>query len=179
MDYIKLLRKYFPDEDKFQIIYQHSLQVKDKALELAKNVPELNLDLKFIEEAAMLHDIGVSVTKNEDIGGSGTESYIKHGVAGREILEKEGFPKHALVCERHIGTGLTVKDIQDQKLDVPSRDMSPQSNEEIVISFADNFFSKTVQGEISLEKIKQKLVGFGTHKPLIIDSWTKKFKLKH
>ena len=53
------------------------------------------------------------------------------------------FPRHALVCERHTGAGLSLKDIMDQKLPVPPREMLPVSMEEQVICFADKFFSKT------------------------------------
>lgn len=39
----------------------HSRSVADKALAIARMHPEMNLDLTFVEEAAMLHDIGIFV----------------------------------------------------------------------------------------------------------------------
>ena len=35
---------------------------------------------------------------------------------GAEILRAEGFPQHALVCERHTGAGLSLEDIIAQQL---------------------------------------------------------------
>ena len=37
----------------------HSRQVADRCLLIAKKHPELKLDVEFLEEAAMLHDIGI------------------------------------------------------------------------------------------------------------------------
>ena len=36
-----------------------------------------------------------------------------------KMLDSEGLPQHALVCERHIGVGLTMEDIRLQKLPLP------------------------------------------------------------
>lgn len=62
-------------------------------------------------------------------------------------MRKEGFPRHALVCERHTGAGISLQSIIDQQLPVPHRDMVPVSLEEQVICFADKFFSKTHPGQ--------------------------------
>ena len=43
----------------------------------------------------------------------------------RELLEKEGLPQHALVCDRHTGVGITIEDIRAQELPIPERDMTP------------------------------------------------------
>ena len=68
-------------------------------------------------------------------------------------MRKEGFPRHALVCERHTGAGISLQSIIDQQLPVPHRDMVPVSLEEQVICFADKFFSKThLDKEKSVEK---------------------------
>ncbi len=60
----------------------------------------------------MLHDIGIFLTNAPHIGCYGDKPYICHGYLGREILDKEGLPGHAMVCERHVGAGLTVTDIE-------------------------------------------------------------------
>ena len=57
------------------ILLVHSRSVTDKALALAKKHPELDLDLNFIEEAAMLHDIGIFLTDAPDIQCFGTHPY--------------------------------------------------------------------------------------------------------
>ena len=62
-------------------------------------------------------------------------------------MRKEGFPRHALVCERHTGAGISLQSIIDQQLPVPHRDMVPVSLEEQVICFADKFFFKDTSGQ--------------------------------
>lgn len=152
-----IIRKFYkPETRAYEILIRHSQRVTQKALETARRAAHLKPDLKFIEEAAMLHDIGVFKTHAPDIGCTGIEPYIRHGVLGREILEKEGFPKHALVCERHIGVGITSEDVKRNHLPLPERDMVPVSLEERIICFADKFFSKnpaTIEKEKSLDEI--------------------------
>ncbi len=58
------------------------------------------------------------------------------------MLEAEGLPRHALVCERHTGAGLTVDDIISQRLPLPLRDMTPQTLEERLICYADKFYPR-------------------------------------
>ena len=95
-----------------------------------------------MEEAAMLHDIGIFLTHAPSLGCNGPHPYLKHGHLGCKLLEKEGLPKHALVCERHVGVGITRKDVLDHKLPLPAKDMLPLSLEEKIICYADKFFSK-------------------------------------
>jgi len=164
-----------------EIISEHSRCVADKALQIAEGCTfAASLDKTFIEEAALLHDIGVSMTDAPFLHCHGTAPYICHGVIGREILEKKGFPQHALVCERHIGVGLTVEDIVIQKLPLPRRDMLPVSNEEKIIACADLFYSKK-KGHLSTEKslaqIRQNLAKFGRMKIGIFDSWLQEFSI--
>ena len=83
------------------ILIVHSRSVAQKALQIVSLHPELNLDRDFIEEAAMLHDIGIIKTDAPGIHCHGTEPYIRHGILGAEMLRSEGLPRHARVCERH------------------------------------------------------------------------------
>ncbi|MCM1291699.1 MAG: HDIG domain-containing protein [Prevotella sp.] len=137
-----------------QLLIIHSENVAKKALETIHNAG-IAADTRFIYEAAMLHDIGIIRTNAKDIHCFGNLPYICHGIAGREILESLGFPMHALVCERHTGSGLTISDIVQQNLPLPHRDMCPISLEEKVICYADKFFSKSSNpnNEKSLEKV--------------------------
>jgi uncharacterized protein len=152
--------------------------VTEKALEIARRVEHLNPDLSFIREAAMLHDIGIFLTRAPKIGCYGKSPYVCHGYLGREILEKEGLIKHGFVCERHVSVGLTVKDIKEEKLPLPMRDMVPITIEEQIICFADKFFSK-VSGslikEIPLESVRRKIATFGVDKSRRFDRWVKMF----
>jgi len=182
MDPIKTIQKYYDKNSKlYAILIKHSKSVKNKAIEIAKKVPEFKPDLEFIKEAAMLHDIGIYLTNAPKIECYGDKAYISHGVIGRTILEKEGYPKHALVCERHVGLGLTPKDIEKQKLPIPKRDMTPKTIEEEIICLADKFFSKSnhkLDKEIDIEIIKEKQAKFGKEKLEKLDKLLKKFKLK-
>ena len=143
MDYNEILDKYYPaDNECRRILLKHSRMVADLALEMAGRHPELELDVAFVEEAAMLHDIGVFMTSAPDIGCVGDAPYICHGFLGAELLRKEGFPRHARVCERHTGTGLTKERIAAAGWPLPAQDMLPETLEEQLVCFADKFFSK-------------------------------------
>lgn len=173
----KLLARYL-DGVSLDIVLEHSRYVADLALEVSDRLA-LGADERiFIEQAALLHDIGVCQVYAPDIGLHGAHPYILHGVLGRAILEKEGLPDHALVCERHIGVGLTVEDIDRQGLPLPRCDMSPTTLCEQIICFADLFFSKQ-PGKLSErkkpEQIRKKLAVFGEDKALVFDSWMKRF----
>lgn len=131
------------------LLSTHSGLVARKALECADR-HNLDIDRDFVYEAAMLHDIGIVRCDAPDILCEGAEPYICHGIIGSEMLDSIGLPRHALVCERHTGAGLTVQDIIDQNLPLPHRDMTPQTTEEKLICYADKFFSKS--GDYKTEK---------------------------
>lgn len=176
----KLLAEYF-SPPALSIIIEHSRCVAEKALQIAERSPlSGSLDKCFIEEAALLHDIGVSQTDAPSLDCHGKAPYICHGVLGRSILEKAGLPAHAMVCERHIGVGLTVADIIAQQLPLPHRDMVPLSNEEKIIACADLFYSKkkrNLSTEKTIEQIREDLAKFGKGKVMIFEGWLKEFSL--
>jgi uncharacterized protein len=179
MNAVSLLGKYFPDAYLFDIVVRHSRLVADKALQIASNLDCAAIDLNFLEEAALLHDIGVCRTAAPKFGCHGIEPYIRHGVIGREILEDEGLPLHALVCERHIGVGLTTEDVRSQMLPLPARDMAPLSLEEKIVCFADLFYSKNpekIGHAKTIARIRSDLARFGEHKVGIFDGWLNDFR---
>lgn len=145
----EIISHYYEPGPLLEILLVHSRLVADKALECARS-RNLGVDLQFVEEAAMLHDIGIFRCNAPDIECHGTLPYICHGVEGRRILEDEGLPRHALVCERHTGSGLTKAEIVSRHLPLPHRDMTPQTTEEKLICYADKFYSKS--GDIRAEK---------------------------
>lgn len=159
MNPIELIEKYYDRHSRlYTILIDHSKQVCDKALEVAAKHPELKADTRFIEEAAMLHDIGIFLTYAPEIACFGTHKYIEHGYLGAEIVMREGFPRHALVCERHTGLGLSAEQIVVRNLPVPRRDMRPVSLEERIICYADKFFSKSKPAEtLQVDKIIKNL----------------------
>ena len=150
----------------------HSTAVRDKALTLAARHPELHIDTAFVAEAAMLHDIGIFETNAPNIFCRGTHAYIEHGYLGAELLRREQLPRHALVCERHTGTGLTIEQIVKRQLPVPLRDMRPVSIEEQLICYADKFFSKShLDIEIPPTTVRAKLAKFGKGSVRQFDAW--------
>ena len=177
MKVLDLIDKYYPQYNELKhILNVHSRSVADKALWIAGKHPELNLDTVFLEEAAMLHDIGIFLTHAPGIQCFGTEPYICHGYLGAGLVRKEGFPRHALVCERHTGAGLSLKDIMDQKLPVPHREMLPVSMEEQVICFADKFFSKThLDREKTVEGARKSIAKYGDEGLQRFNNWCKLF----
>lgn len=138
-----LIEKYYADNPECKrILTTHVEMVRAKALEIADRVAHLNPDRNFIEEASLLHDIGIFKTNTPSIHCHGTEPYIAHGYLGRELLEAEGLPRHALVADRHTGSGLAKDEIIAQKLPIPARDMLPLSIEEKIVCYADCFYTK-------------------------------------
>ncbi|MDO5571721.1 MAG: HD domain-containing protein [Bacteroidales bacterium] len=160
---LDIINKYYSKNSQlYTLLVNHSKSVAQKAIEIAKNHPEMELDLKFIEEAAMLHDIGIFMCNAPDIFCTGNEPYIKHGVIGAEILRNEGLPKHALVAERHTGSGITKEQIISGNLPIPVRDMLPITLEEKIICLADKFYSKSnPDKEKKIEKIRKSMSKHG------------------
>ncbi|MBB4036380.1 uncharacterized protein GGR21_002282 [Dysgonomonas hofstadii] len=173
MDTLAIIEKYYKkDSELYSILVNHSVNVMDKALSIAEKHTELNIDTEFVKEAAMLHDIGIFLTNAPSIKCFGIAPYICHGYLGREILDREGLPKHGLVCERHTGTGISLDEIVETNMPLPHRDMRPVSIEEKVICFADCFFSKTRPGEERpIEKIKHSLSKFGKEPVRQFEKW--------
>jgi uncharacterized protein len=166
--YDTIITKYYPkDSVRYKYYYTHCRAVTDLALKVARMNPDLNANIDFIETASMLHDIGIFLTDAPQIGCHGDKPYICHGYLGRELLEKEGLPEIAPICERHIGVGITVEEIKRRDLPLPLRDMTPQSIEEKIICYADKFYSKSAEDLTrpkSTEKILKKLSKHGSEK---------------
>ena len=183
MNPVKIIQKYYKINSKsYKFLISHSRAVTKKALGMAKNIKHLNPDVKFIKEASMLHDIGMFLTNEPELDCFGDSPYVCHGYLGGKILKKEGMPKHALVCERHVGAGLSIQDIKKQKIPIPKREMLPVSLEEEIICLADKFFTKNdefITKEKSINQIRKELIKFGDDKVKRIDGWFKKFNTKN
>ncbi len=144
MDPFAVIETYYPKGSAlYKVLMDHSCQVAKKSLEIAQNLAPLAPDLEFIESAAMLHDIGIFMTRAQSIGCTGTLPYICHGYIGRQILDDQGLdPAFGLVAERHTGAGITLDNIIQKDLPLPKRDMVPVTLEEKIICCADKYFSK-------------------------------------
>ena len=164
MDYQKIIDKYYGEGPSVlkTILLTHSQSVARKALQIVSLHPELHLDREFILEASMLHDIGIVHCDAPFIACSGTQPYIRHGVEGAGMLRDEGLPRHARVCERHTGAGISLHEIERQHLPLPLHDFLPETLEEKVVCYADKFFSKThLDRERTVEQAEKSLKGFG------------------
>jgi uncharacterized protein len=179
MDPVKIIEEYYrPESRAYHFLVHHSRMVAGKALNIAQRIMHLKPDSDFIHEAAMLHDIGIFFTNEPAIGCHGDKAYICHGYLGRELLEKAGFPKYGLVCERHVGVGISLEDIVQRNLPLPRRDMVPLTLEEQIICFADKFFSKDTEillKEKPLERVRKEIAKFGDEKLSRFDEWLKLF----
>ncbi len=165
LDYLSIISKFYkPGDPDYELLVKHSTQVALLTGQLCArfkaNGGEVDADFAF--EAAMLHDIGICKTYAPGIYCCGKEPYIKHGILGREMLDEIGLHRHALVCERHTGSGISAQDIIDQHLDLPVRDMLPVSVEEKVVCYADKFYSKSrITRCKTIAKVRSSLSKFG------------------
>ena len=141
----------------------HSRQVADRCLAIVAKHKELPVDVQFMEEAAMLHDIGIFRCDAPGIHCHGTEPYLRHGPIGGEILRAEGFPRHARVAERHTGTGLP--------------GYEPETLEEQIICYADKFYSKSrLDRVLTVAETAQSLEKFGHEGVLKFLAWAELFE---
>jgi uncharacterized protein len=180
IDVDAVIREYYPQGSViYETLKRHGEQVAAKALTIAGRPGLEALDKDFLCEAAMLHDIGIFMTDTPILGCHGSHPYICHGVLGRELLEKHGLPRHALVCERHVGVGLSARDIEEQQLPLPVRDMQPQTLEEEIICYADKFFSKngtSGQRPRTVEEVIALLGRYGRDPVRRFQAWVRRFE---
>lgn len=164
MDYLAIIYKYYPEDDELRrLLLKHSRQVADRCLQICKQHPELPVEKQFIEEAAMLHDIGIRWCHAPSIYCNGEEPYLRHGPIGGELLRKEGYERHARVCERHTGTGLP--------------GFEPETLEEQLVCYADKFYSKSRPNQVmTVLEVAQSLEKFGHEGVVKFLQWAERFE---
>ncbi len=179
MDPIKIIEKYYTvGSDLYKLLLQHSQDVAKRSLQIIEAHPELKVDKDFVYEAAFLHDIGVFLTDAPGIFCFGKEPYLMHGFLGAEILRSEGLHRHALVCERHTGTGLSSDEIYRRDIALPPGIYMPQTTEERLVCYADKFFSKTKPGRSKkLAAIRKSIASYGNDSLLRFDAMHGEFAL--
>ena len=154
---IRILKKYAPSDKDFEAVLNHSRALQKFAVEIAEKIQLQNkdiiIDIDFIKTAALLHDIG----RFKHPPGSDS---VKHGVAGADILRKEGVAeRYARVCERHLGAGISKEEIEEKGLPIPAKDYLPESIEERIITYADNLLSaeKRISPEHAVKRFTEEL----------------------
>jgi len=176
VDYFRIINKYIsPYSQTYNIYVPHVTLVTAKAIKIGRKL-KLGADqLRFIEEASMLHDIGIVHVKAKEIFCNGEMPYIYHIVEGRKILEAEGLPMHAKIAENHIGVGgLSKEEIISRKIPLPHRDMLCETIEEKIISYADLWYSKNPRRlfiEKSLKQVRAKVKGYGKREEKLFKEW--------
>jgi len=117
---LELLEKQFgANRAGLDIVLQHSRMVADKALAIARGSRIAGLDLDFIEQAALLHDIGVAriyarcSTASERRPTSATAS---SAVRSSRQRDTRGTPWSASVTSGRA----SVQDIERQRLPLPN-----------------------------------------------------------
>lgn len=92
----------------------------------------LVVDHWVVQQGALLHDIGRSVTQD-----------VRHASVGADILRKDGegtWDERVLLCvERHTGAGIDAAEAK--RLGLPVKDYTPQTLEEKIVAHADNLYS--------------------------------------
>jgi uncharacterized protein len=172
MDYLSIIHHFYPEDDELRrLLLHHSRQVADRCLTIVRKHPELPVDTQFLEEAAMLHDIGIVHCNAPSILCFGNEPYIKHGQIGAEMLRNYAPPttvgspleRHARVCERHTGTGLP--------------GFEPETLEEQIVCYADKFYSKSSPDKVrSVLETAESLEKFGHAGVEKFLAWAKLFE---
>ena len=160
---------YYPAGTPLRDIYlRHCTSVAVLAADI-NSACRLGLDAQLVEEAAMLHDIGIFLTEASSIHCHGEMPYILHGVAGADLLRIEGFSEElARVAETHTGSGLTREEIEKAGIPIPpNRDTMPTTILEKLICYADKFYSKS--GDMKRKSVKQVEQEIGRHGQAALD----------
>lgn len=178
MNIDQIINRYYPEDNELKNIYiVHAKAVTSLALDFASRHSELGLDMEFIKEAAMLHDIGIFLTNAPRIYCYGSEDYICHGYLGAELLRSLGYERHARVCERHTGTGIIKQAIVDNGWNLPVKDFVPETLEEQLVCFADKFYSKTryLNEPRSFEQVVESMRKISDESVKKVQEWAKIF----
>ena len=174
----EIIDRYYPLDNELKDVFMtHARAVTDMALNMARKHPELDMDMQFIEEAAMSHDLGIFLTDAPRIHCFGKAQYLCHGYLGAELLRSLGYERHARVCERHTGTGLRKEQIIANGWEIPAKDLLPETLEEQLICFADKFFSKTkyLQTPRTLEQVVESMQKISEESAAKVKEWAALF----
>ncbi len=100
---------------------------------------DVNKDL--VAAGALLHDMGVYRCVNNQ--GETTQPYIRHGEEGEKLLLDEGLSYQlARFASHHTGVGITLEEVEQQRLPIGKEDWIPVTLEEEVVAYADKYHSK-------------------------------------
>ncbi len=173
MIYIDLYDKYYPAGTPLRdILERHSRSVADLALDINSRLG-LGIALSMVEDAAMLHDIGIFLTDAPGIHCHGREPYLRHGILGADLLRREGCPEWiARVAERHTGAGISAEDIESMRLPLSSgRVLMPETVLERLVCYADKFYSKS--GDMQRKTLERVRASMARHSASTVERFEK------
>lgn len=105
----------------------------------------LDVDRAVVQQGALLHDVGRSVTQD-----------VRHAGVGADLLRADGEgawdPRVVLCVERHTGAGIEADEAR--LFGLPPRDYVPRTLEERIVAHADNLYSG--DRRLSLEALRAK-----------------------
>ncbi len=175
-DIIALHKKHAPSDSVHDLVFNHCRIVRDIAIQLIEK-NSLSLDRELVEAGALLHDIGV-YPLFDAVGMLRKDAhYITHGVEGERILKAEGMPEEIWrFAAHHTGVGLTKQDVISHKLPLPIIDYLAETDEELLIMYADKFHSKTTPPCFnSYEWYRDDVAKFGSDKVIAFERMAAKF----
>lgn len=89
----------------------------------------LRVDRAVVQQGALLHDVGRSVTQD-----------VRHASIGAGLLRQDRWPEAVvLAVERHTGAGIDAPEAA--ALGLPAKDYTPRTLEEKIVAHADNLYS--------------------------------------
>ena len=175
-DIMALHKKYAPSDEVYNLVFMHCQIVYDIAVQLIEK-SSLPVDRELVKTGALLHDIGVYPLFGADGKLREGVNYITHGTEGEKILKEEGFPEAIWrFAAHHTGVGLSKQDVIKQKLPLPIADYQAESDEELLIMYADKFHSKTTPPYFnSYEWYRKDIAKFGEDKVNKFEHMANKF----
>ena len=103
----------------------HSMQVAEKALEIARRIGGSGVNQELVGRGALFHDLGKTKTHE-----------MEHGKIGAELGCTIGLPREICdIMEKHIRGGLTEPEARELKL--PVKDYTLRRLEERIVIYAD------------------------------------------
>ena len=174
----RLHRKYSPSDRVYDLVHTHSKIVHDIAMQLIAS-SGFALDADLVKTGTMLHDIGAYPLFGSDDRLREGVDYITHGVEGEAILRREGFPRKVCrMASHHTGVGIPKEEVKQQNIPLPLDDYLAETDEELIIMYADKFHSKTTPPYFnSFEWYKKYVSRFGDDKVEKFEEMRRKFGL--
>jgi len=117
----------------------HSVQVAEKALEIARRIGGGSIDQEFVGRGALFHDLGKAKTHE-----------MEHGKIGAELGKTLGLPKEITdIMEKHIRGGLTEPEARE--LGLPVKDYTLRRLEERIVIYADRLVDIIHDGIVTIK----------------------------